>query len=292
MPNLNFTAVGVSNSSTWNDLSLFGGGAYLVSDNSNDMEVSDGGNFTTPAGFCNGLLLSSWARTDGRLYVAGTGFGIHFYDPATDTCPGLVADTTFTNAGSLSALTGVNGATTGVFGGSDQGWLFNATDPASLAPTQQVGSAHWYGADSDGTGPVVMVSGDVNGKRAIATWDAGGPGWDLYVSADNGTLHDVTVVDGTTAFAGGDNGAFYAWNGAQWQQVAGPNFTILGIKALGPSLVYAVGGGKNAVAVWDGGTWQSTTLVSSTPQHFNRVRANGCDVWVAGTNGNVSHTGP
>ncbi len=277
----------------FNDLALYPGGEYLVDDHSTLLDT--GGGFGSPSGACGSsmsTLTTTWASSNGTLYLSGDDYGIRTWDPVNH-CHTLVSLNQMENGVIHLAGSESNGGVQ-LFAASEEGELYRATG-AGMTDTQSVSHGDWRAVDAFGGGQVVFAVGAVDHVLAVMRWDAPGNDWvrEPLSSPPTATLRAVSIADATTAFAGG-GGKFYRWNGASWSALPAPSFEIAGLRAFGPSEVYAVGGGKFEVARFDGTSWSTVgTYSGDSSDVLGVIRGpDACHLWAAGNHGGVVSSGP
>jgi hypothetical protein len=95
------------------------------------------------------------------------------------------------------------------------------------------------------------------GQRGLVMRGSGSSGSTLNLAAD---LHDVWVASASVAWAVGELGTAYRWNGSAWIREATPTTGTL-FTVWAPSASEAFAGGDNGTMLrWSGGSWSPMTF--------------------------------
>lgn len=107
-----------------------------------------------------------------------------------------------------------------------------------------------------------------------------------------GRLADVAVISARNAWAvGGTNGGrtlIVHWNGASWQQMAGPRGSLSGIAAVSAGNVWAVGQSASQRALilhWNGTSWEPSPGVPAGGGLTSVAALNAHSAWAVGSTG-------
>jgi len=138
------------------------------------------------------------------------------------------------------------------------------------------GGNHWgtWGSASDD----VWFVGPSTARR----WN--GSTWEDHSAAfGKSWLRDVGGVDADTAWAVGDGGAIFAWDGETWTSQASPTGAYLShIDAFSNDLAWAVGY-TSSVLKWNGTSWAQEVLPDDTYPYWEQVVATAADeAWLVG----------
>lgn len=110
-----------------------------------------------------------------------------------------------------------------------------------------------------------------------------GSAWTRQTTPTTGTLNAVWGASSTDAFAGGDNGVMLRWNGSSWATVAFPSSGhIYGIWGSAANSVWAVTSNGEIVR-WNGSAW-SVATTAGVPLYTIHGSAAG-DIVASGANG-------
>jgi hypothetical protein len=152
---------------------------------------------------------------------------------------------------------------------------------------------HWDGASWDAQGIAIRFAA-VGGSGPTDVWAVGGGEIDHYdgvgwgrVENGVGNLRDVWASGPGDAFAVGDGGAIWHWDGTSWTAQASPVTTPLAaVWGAAPDDVFAVGAG--GALHYDGTAW--TTMDVGTQVALADVEGtSGSDVFAVGDAGHVFH---
>jgi hypothetical protein len=252
-----------------------------------------------PSSSCNnggGQNRAGFAVRDGGLFLTGEGNGMRTYD-AVNGCQNLINASNI--SGAVDRLAGAVNNDGGVelYFGDENGNLYFFNGGSGLQ-SKNVANAAFYGVDaySDQGVRVIFAVGRVGGNLDIERFDDNSLTWSQESISNPPTqfLASVSIVNSTTAFAAGGN-EFWRWDGGSWGSVGvAPPFYVFGIKAFGPNLVYAVGGGYRAVAYFDGSGWvDAGTYSANMFEGFGEIRGpDACHLWVVGPAGGVYRSAP
>jgi hypothetical protein len=103
-----------------------------------------------------------------------------------------------------------------------------------------------------------------NSTLAFAVGDSGviyrwnGASWSLYQDVGNADLYSVNIYNSTFAFATGSSGKIYRWNGSIWSENADLGSAIIySVAFVNSSLVFVSDSGGD-IYRWNGSIWSST----------------------------------
>jgi hypothetical protein len=160
-------------------------------------------------------------------------------------------------------------------------------------PTPDLGSSHGelHGVSALG-GADAWAVGNVDGETATLRehWD--GSHWSVVPGPDPGVSNALESVSGTGAndvWAVGawndgvvDHDLIEHWDGTSWTTSSSQALGMLGVKALAPNDVWAVGELQN-IRHWDGTSWSPVAHPPSEDGDFHAVDGlSADDVWIAG----------
>lgn len=116
-----------------------------------------------------------------------------------------------------------------------------------------------YGVSFDAAGAVWT-----SGARGIVMRSADGAGTPYTTNNLSPDLFDVWTTAGNNAFAVGEFGSIYRWNGSTWTRLASPTqATLTATWALSPTDAF-VGGERGTMLRWNGTTWSPMTFPSQS----------------------------
>lgn len=142
-------------------------------------------------------------------------------------------------------------------------------------------------ADIHGTSRDTLFA--VGQQSRIYRFNTGTKSWDEEnVPSRAGNLNGVWVVNSRLAYAVGDGGTLYSWNGAAWSKVSGvPNENLSAVVAFGTKSIY-VTTLLGTVYRYNGQTWEP--LFTATGSQLRDIAAsNPGNIWVVGSKGGRYH---
>jgi hypothetical protein len=216
------------------------------------------------------------------------------YDPSTMQCvdPGKKAvDTDIQGATAIPVGNDIEAHFVGLntANGSDKGRAFRTLTPPGTNYDNQsmpevLSDVHGLSQDT------LFAVGGATASR-IYRFNSGSGNWGTESVPNGGAaLYGVWVVNPRLAYAVGDNGTLFSWNGSIWSKVSNaPNENLSSVVAFGSKSIYVTTlPGK--VFHYNGSTWTEVFKVTSPPSQLRDIAANNPgDIWVVGTNGRRYH---
>ena len=303
-----------SSTQVWQSISTWTpGGVWAVGQNNHRAVLTPSGtafNVLTSAGGSCGSGTTSWYTVwadpqNGRAYFGSAGGRLARQDPADMNCTQL---TTLGNDLPVRGLVGYQ----------DGGSLTFAGASGSTTPEQ--GAAFFWDGNNTVTfnlpANILAFTNDIHGRTRSSLFAVGGydgttpnrlvspriyrynPNNTLWESQLAGNtpgdqLKGVWVVNDRVAFAVGNAGTVFRWNGTQWSRLAFPHGDayLSSVIAFGASSVYVTGNtltNRGRVYRYDGQTWEIVHEAEGI-RFIDITGTSPADLWVAGDGGRIYH---
>ncbi|EPX61345.1 hypothetical protein D187_001128 [Cystobacter fuscus DSM 2262] len=285
-------------SETWYSVALYGNGGVWVAGGDNFHQRKPTETSFQDLSTCTaGASVYSVATTPGSgdaLLGGNDGFMAR-YDPTSEQC---------VSPGKKSVDTHIKGATAFPLGndieahfvgfntnGPDKGRAFRVITPQGTSyDTQSVSEelTDVHGLSQD----TLFAVGGAN-TSSIYRFDKTSGNWSPEtIPNGGGTLLGVWVVNPKLAYAVGNNGTMYGWNGSAWSKFlpTPPGDHLSSVVAFGSRSIY-ISTLTGRVYHYNGSAWtKAFDLGSVTPGQFRDIAANNPgDIWVVGNKGNRYH---
>lgn len=222
---------------------------------------------------------------DGSVWAVGEFGAIVRYGP-TYTISGRVTDA-LSGAGvaglEVRAETALNSSAS-VRTGADGAYAFSSVLSSTYTVTVATPGYAYTPTQRIVTVPPDATAVDFTARRAN-TWKCW-PGSEPFACAPN--MSAIQPAGDGKAWAVGEGGALFYWDGARWLRVAGPSGeTLNGLAVLSPTNAWAADL-KGTVLHWDGISWQKIDTGDTTDLGAIAALAPN-DIWVGGQSGVIRH---
>nr|AYM53283.1 hypothetical protein [Cystobacter fuscus] len=288
-----------SGSETWYSVALYGnGGVWVAGGDKFHQRKSKETSFQDLSTCTAGASVYSVAATPGSgdaLLGGNDGFMAR-YDPNSELCvdPGKKSVDThikgaiaFPLGNDIEAhFVGFNTST-----GPDKGRAFRVLTPQGTnydtqSVSEELTDVHGLSQDT------LFAVGGTNAS-SIYRFDKTSGNWSPEtISSRGGTLQGIWVVNPKLAYAVGNGGIMYGWDGSAWSKFTPtpPGEHLSSVVAFGSRSIY-ISTLTGRVYRYNGSAWTKVfDLGSTTPGQFRDIAANNPgDIWVVGSNGNRYH---